>query len=90
MEIRVHRLDGGHVCLRRAHTGAPLARQSLADRAPSQVRRIAPLFQRGFLDSTTATRSSDTVAACVFPALPPPPSIAAGVKIMLSFGIQGG
>ena len=26
----------------------------------------------------------------VFPALPPPPSIAAGVRIMLSFGIQGG
>ena len=26
----------------------------------------------------------------VFPALPPPPSIAAGVGIMLSFGIQGG
>jgi signal transduction histidine kinase len=26
----------------------------------------------------------------VFPALPPPPSIAAGVRIMLGFGIQGG
>jgi two-component system, LytTR family, sensor kinase len=26
----------------------------------------------------------------VFPALPPPPSIAAGVRIMLAFGIQGG
>ena len=26
----------------------------------------------------------------VFPALPPPPSLAAGIRIMLSFGIQGG
>src|SRR5580698_8318391 len=63
MEICVRRLDDGHVCLRRAHAGTPLAWQSVADRAPSYQRRMAPVFQRGLFDLSLGARSPVSAAA---------------------------
>ena len=63
LEVRVRRLDGGHVRLRRAHAGAPVARQPVAGRAARPLRGIASLLQRCLLDPGDGDRSPAAAAA---------------------------
>ena len=63
LEVRVRRLDGGHVRLRRAHAGGPVARQPVAHRTARRLRGTPSLLQRGLLDPGDGDRGPAAAAA---------------------------
>ena len=80
-----------HVHLRRAHAGAPLAgRTDGRSNGASATQGSMLCFSVVFSIVSTVVEAPLLMALGVFPAASPPPSVAAGIRVMLAFGLQGG
>jgi hypothetical protein len=80
----------GHVRLRRAHAGASCGWETGGRSSGAQLRGLHLCFSVVFSIVATAIETPLLMMLRVFPAASPPPSVAAGIAVMLSFGVQGG